>query len=56
MLVFFIQAKLKRLVPLDFFFFFLNIKYFNMHMGRGKKVLKKLTVLYIPKGLVPLEI
>ena len=54
MLVFFIQAKLKRLVPLDFFF--LNTKYFNMHMGRGKKVLKKLTMLYIPKGLVPLEI
>ena len=35
-----------------FFFFFLkNAKHFNTHIGRGKKVVKKLIVMYIYKGL-----
>ena len=31
--------------------FFLNIKYFSIHMGRGEKVLKKLIVVYIQNDL-----
>ena len=31
---------------LDFFFFFGNTKYFNIHTERGKNILKKLTIVY----------
>ena len=35
----------------DDFFFLRILSIFNTHVGRGKKVLKKLTVLYIQKDL-----
>ena len=31
---------------LDFFFFFWNTKYFNIHTERREKILKKLTIVY----------
>ena len=43
----------------EFFFFFWveNTKYFNTqtHMGRGDNVLKKLSTMYIQKGLNPIK-
>ena len=39
--------------PSSFFFliFFRIVSIFNTHTGRGKNVLKELTVMYIQKGL-----
>ena len=33
------------------FFFFRILNIFNTHTGRGKKIIKKLTVVYIQKSL-----
>ena len=36
-----------------YYYYFLRIlNIFNTHTGRGKKILKKLTVVYIQKGLI----
>ena len=40
-----------QLALLFFFFFFKNIKYFNTHTGRGKRVLKKEIVICIQNDL-----
>ena len=42
---------MKFLLEFFFFFFVNNTKYFNTHMGRREKILKKLTMVYIYKDL-----